>query len=58
MGWPRCCRVWASLLAAEMRRTAGRLSDESVPSWERDGGSSLGLRGVEFVSEFETKRDQ
>jgi hypothetical protein len=22
------------------------------------GGSSLGLRGTEFVSEFETKRDQ
>ena len=23
-----------------------------------DGGSSLGLRGTEFVSEFETERDQ
>jgi hypothetical protein len=22
LGWPRCCRDWASLLAAEMRRTA------------------------------------
>jgi hypothetical protein len=25
---------------------------------ERNGGSSLVLRGTEFVSEFETKRDQ
>ena len=28
------------------------------PRGGRSGGSSFGLRGTEFVSEFETKRDQ
>jgi hypothetical protein len=58
MGWPLCCRVWASLLAAEMRRTAGRPSGESIPSWVQRRSVRRSACGAELVSEFETKRDQ
>src|SRR5258708_7070583 len=57
-GWPRCCRDWASLLVAEMRRTAGAVQRISALLGRAAvGGPELGL-GPEFVSEFETKRDQ
>ncbi len=54
-GWPRCCRDLASLLAAEMRRTGGRAR---IIAAALAGGGSLGSRGPEFVSEFETKQGQ
>jgi len=81
-GWPRCRRDWGSLLAAQIRRTAGLLDSRFHVPWahrdmaHRDMGASghgrigtwahrriggrrpFGFRGSEFVSEFETKRDQ
>ena len=44
-GWPRCCRVWASLLGAEMRRMAGGRPRIDTLVWRNGGRSVVRLSG-------------